>query len=499
MKHERATASERGEADGAKPAGTRRAFFGALATLATSAATAEAQLRSPTAPKPQVLPDAELKLVRRITNGLTLEEMASVYAHGYNGYVEMQLNPSAIDDSACDSRLAPYTSIGLPTPDLYALDSNTVQTHLIESTILRAIYSKRQLFERMVEFWTDHFNTDITTVGILKTADVRDVLRANALGTFLQMLNAQAMSPAMINRLNNQQNSRTSPNQNYAREVMELHTIGVTGGYTHDDIVAVARCFTGWRYNNTTNSPIRGTFVFNQAVHDTGTKLVLGHTITSAGVSEGLIVLRILAEHPATARFVATKLLRWFIDYDPSEAQISDVAEAFRQSGGDIKTVVRRVLAFEDVRWAPPLFKRPFHYVVSGLRALNANMTRYDSLRFTWLGGMGQIPFSWNPPNGYPHAFEYWGTLVLPRWNFAFSAPNGSVGGAAVDTSALISGANTAQRIADRLDLVIFGREMPPADKAALVAYLRPDPVTSNTRIRDAIGLALASPGFQWY
>jgi hypothetical protein len=497
MNSEHATANEPTERT---PAGrTRRAFFGALSALAASAASAEAQLRTPSAPRPNVLPDAELKLVRRITNGLTLEEMASVYAHGYNGYIEMQLNPAAIDDSACEPRLAPYTSIGLPTPQLYALDSNTVQTHAIESTILRAIYSKRQLFERMVEFWTDHFNTDITTVGILKTADVRDVLRANALGTFLQMLNAQAMSPAMINRLNNQQNSRTSPNQNYAREVMELHTLGVTGGYTHEDIVAVARCFTGWRYNNTTNDPNRGTFFFNQNVHDTGTKLVLGHTITSAGVNEGLTVLRILSEHPATARFVASKLLRWVIDYHPSEAQIVDVAEAFRQSGGDIRTVVRRVLAFENVRWAPPLFKRPFHYVVSGLRALNANMTRYDSVRFTWLGGMGQVPFSWNPPNGYPHAFEYWGTLVLPRWNFAFSAPNGSVGGASVDTAALISGATTAQRIADRLDLVIFGGEMPAADKAALVTYLRPDPVTSNTRIRDAIGLALASPGFQWY
>ena len=174
-----------------------------------------------------VLPAAELKLVRRITNGLTPEEIASVTAYGYNGYIDMQLNPSAIDDSACDTRLAPYTTIGLPTPQLYALDSNTVQTHVIESTILRAIYSKRQLFERMVEFWTDHFNTDINTVGILKTADVRDVLRGNALGTFPQMLNAQATSPAMINRLNNQQNSRTAPNQNYAREVMELHTLGV--------------------------------------------------------------------------------------------------------------------------------------------------------------------------------------------------------------------------------------------------------------------------------
>jgi uncharacterized protein (DUF1800 family) len=280
---------------------------------------------------------------------------------------------------------------------------------------------------------------------------------------------------------------------------MELHTLGVTGGYTQQDIVEVARCFTGWRYNNTANDPNRGTFAFNQNVHDTGSKLVLGNTITSNGVNEGLLVLRILADLPATHRFVARKLLRWFIDYEPSEALVADVAEAFRQSGGDIKTVLRRVLSFENVRSAQPLFKRPFHLVVSGLRAMNANMTRYDTLRFTWLSGMGQLPFNWNPPNGYPHSFEYWGTLVLPRWNFAFSLGiPGSVGGATVDTTALLAGANTAQRIADRIDVLIFAGEMPAADKAALVTYLRPDPPTT-TRIRDAFGLALASPGFQWY
>ena len=126
-------------------------------------------------------------------------------------------------------------------------------------------------------------------------------------------------------------------------------------------------------------------------------------------------------------------------------------------------------------------------------------MTRYDSLRFNWLSGMGHIPFNWNPPNGYPHAFEYWGTLVLPRWNFAASLPAGGVGGVVVDNTTLIAGANTAQRIADRIDMLLFGGEMPPADKSALVAYLRPDPVTSNTKLRDAIGLALGSPAFHWY
>jgi len=478
---------------------TRRAFFGALSALATSAATAEAQLRTPTLSKPMFLPDAELKLLRRITNGLTQEDVATIASAGYQGYLEWQLNPEAINDVDSDTRLGAYTYLNTPTPQLYALDSTIVQTQVVESTILRAIYSKRQLFERMVEFWTDHFNTDINTVGILKVADVRDVLRKHALTTFSQMLHMQSSSPAMMNRLNTQQNSRTSPNQNFGRELLELHTMGVTGGYTQQDVIEVSRCFTGWRYVTTTNDPNRGLFFFNQNVHDTGTKIVLGNTITSSGVNEGMNVLRILADHPSTHRYVSKKLLRWFIDYEPADALVDDVAEIFRQSGGDIKTVLRRVLAFDNVRWAPPLFKRPFHYVVSAIRAVNANMTRYDSLRYNWLAGMGQMPFNWNPPNGYPHSFEYWGTLVLPRWNYAASLPNGSVGGAVVDSPALIAGANTAQRVADRLDTIIFGGEMPPADKAALIAYLRPDPVTSNTKLRDAIGLAIGSPAFHWY
>src|SRR5262245_51814501 len=147
MASERATASERSGVG--VPAKTRRAFFGALTALASSAAASEAQqIRTPTLGTPTVLPDAELKLLRRVTNGITPEDIANANNYGYDAYIDMQLNPSAIDDSACDTRLATYTTLGLPTPQLYALDSTTVQTQVIEATILRAIYSKRQLFER---------------------------------------------------------------------------------------------------------------------------------------------------------------------------------------------------------------------------------------------------------------------------------------------------------------------------------------------------------------
>ncbi len=163
---------------------------------------------------------------------------------------------------------------------------------------------------------------------------------------------------------------------------------------------------------------------------------------------------------------------------------------------------MRRILHYDNVLWAPPLFKRPFHYIVSALRVLNANITSLNTMRGTYLSGTGHTPFAWGPPDGYPQEFEYWGGLPLPRWNFAFQLANNSVGGATVDLTALLAGANTAATIADRIDVLLFAGEMPAADKAALITYLRPSgtaTVPSTSQIRDAFGLALASPAFQWH
>jgi hypothetical protein len=154
------------------------------------------------------------------------------------------------------------------------------------------------------------------------------------------------------------------------------------------------------------------------------------------------------------------------------------------------------------VLWSPPLFKRPFHYIVSALRVMNANITNLATIRQTYLAGTGQLPFAWGPPDGYPQEFEYWGGLPLPRWNFAFQLANNSISGVSVDLAALLSGATSPVQIAERIDTVIFAGEMPPADKAALIAYLRPAGTAttpSTNQIRDAFGLALASPGFQWH
>ena len=196
--------------------------------------------------------------------------------------------------------------------------------------------------------------------------------------------------------------------------------------------------------------------------------------------------------------FISTKLLRWLLRYDPQPSLVRDVADAFTRTNGSIPSAIDRILTYDNVRWAPPLFKRPFTYVVSSLRVMNANVSTASTLRGTYINGMGQGPFNWLPPNGYPHAVEYWGGLPLPRWNFAFNLANSSITGAAVDAVALAAGATTAAAVANRIDELVFSGEMPTDDKAALLAYLQPDP-QSLSKIRDAFGLALASPAFQWH
>src|SRR5205085_8472703 len=157
---------------------TRRALAGAAVATVANAAAAAAQVRQPTAPsRPLPVPKAELTLARRVTYGLTPDDVSQVFGYGFAGYLNWQLAPATIDDAGCDARLAPYTTLGMPTAQLYALDSNVVTREVIESSILRSIYSRRQLFERMVEFWSDHLNTNINTVGIYKTAEYRDVTR----------------------------------------------------------------------------------------------------------------------------------------------------------------------------------------------------------------------------------------------------------------------------------------------------------------------------------
>ena len=453
------------------------------------------------------------RLVRRCTFGPTPADLTLAASLGYHAYLEYQLNYQAIDDSACDARLANLTTLTMTQQQQYAIAASQLSNELTEATILRAVFSQRQLYERMVEFWTDHFSIDITkdVTNMLKSIDDRNVIRAHALGNFGDLLRASAHSPAMLTYLDNHTSTATAPNENYARELMELHSLGVDGGYTQEDVLQVCRCFSGWSYDSNSTvgnppvpNPARGNFRYISGRHYNGAKTVFAGTPyqlnipAGGGQQDGETVLNALIAHPNTARYVGMKMARWLLREDPSEALIDAVAAAYTATNGDIKSMIRVILRPNNLAAAPLKYKRPFHLVASALRALPCTVTATSGLR-TQLNNCGHRPFYWGTPDGYPDSLLYWQGLILPRWNFGASLMHTSpITGVSVDFNTFFAGLTTAQQHADKLDQTLFAGEMHPADKAALVAFLGAGTV-SSTKKRESIGVAIAAPGFQWY
>jgi len=444
-------------------------------------------------------------LINRITYGYTPEEQTLIDQLGYYGYLEYQLNYQAIDDSALQARLQPYTTLNYSPYLLYTEHASIVVNQLIEATILRAVYSRRQLYQKMVEFWSDHFYVSATKSfnPWLKTVDDRQVARPHALGFFPQMLRASAQSVAMLMYLDNQLSVAGNQNENYARELLELHTLGVDGGYTQQDVVEVARCFTGWGHYEGNDYNNWFTFHFDPAKHDDGQKIVLGNVIPAGGgINDGFLVLDILARHPSTARFIAGKLCRRFYGYDPPQSLIDSVAASYTATNGDIKSMLRTLFNNVDPTTAPLKLKRPFDLFASAIRATGAHIagtpTQFGSDLRAQYASAGHEPFQWLTPDGWPEKLAHWSGLLLPRWNFGSLLVNQNLGGISVDIEAFLAGANTAQGIVNRIDAVMFGGGMSPADKNMIRDYLLPDP-PSEARKREAVALAIASPGYQWY
>jgi uncharacterized protein (DUF1800 family) len=369
---------------------------------------------------------------------------------------------------------------------------------LRRTAILRAVYSKRQLFEVMCEFWSDHFNIDPGKgdCRYTKIGDDRDVIRTHALGNFRDMLRTSALSPAMLwyldGRANVKRTPNEKPNENYARELMELHTLGVHGGYTQHDVMEVARCLTGWTilakrndgFSGNLQSPLkdRAKVVFRKDAHDNGAKQVLGQDIP-AGLGEGDLdrVIDIVAAHPSTAQFIATKLCVRFISDDPPPAAIETVTRAFADSHGDIKTTLRALFATPEFHASTGAkFKRPFHFVVSALRATNAE-TDADRGLMSYLEKMGQTPFRWPTPDGYPARAPHWHSTLLWRWKFALALANNRINGTHIERKEFTAA---------------LGGE--PA-LAATLLNRRPDAEESDALLKsgDSLALLIASPAFQ--
>jgi uncharacterized protein (DUF1800 family) len=471
-------------------------------------------------------------------------------------YVDQQLNPAAIDDSACDARIASYQyqTLGKSLAQLWAdhvrKEGISWEERILpmreteQATFLRAIYSKRQLVEVLADHWHNHFNVygrDYWTAPVWVHYD-RDVIRAHLLGNFRAMVQAVAQSPAMLYYLDNQSNSGGNPNENYARELFELHTLGAEnyfgvkpltvgpdGGFVHpapkdengrpllyidEDVYGATTCFTGWRVNSDT-----GAFAFDAAAHFPYQKIVLGQAIPAAqGIQDGHDVLDLLARHPGTARHICRKLCRRLISDHPPESIVEAAAAVFLanlDASDQLKRVVRTILLSEEFRttWGEKI-KRPFEYAVSLLRAAEADFAPDDG-NFRWMYAQtGQELFSWNPPNGYPDFKEPWsGTMpILQRWrlcNWLMEWKYGGDGPNKDDRRLPLphpANVNTATACVNYWANRLLGRPLPEHERTAIIDFMaqgrQPDATLPAEeiadRVRHMIALIFMSPSFQW-
>jgi len=503
----------------ASPSGSsRRALVRGTAAAAFSAALGSRVSASTTVERTgprglgAAVPHGDLRfLLDRITNGYSTAEWTRVQTLGYAGFLEEQLNPAAIaEDSGLLGLLAGFTTLNLTSKQIYdtyfgpnATSPASIPVNELESAmLLRAVLSRRQLHERMVEFWTDHFNVthEDGQVRWLKTAEDRDVMRVHALGNFRDLLGADAKSAAMLFYLDNYRNFASAPNENYARELMELHALS-PGNYTETDVREVARCFTGWQYLPS-NQANHGQFLFNPAQHDNGSKTVLGTFIpANGGQQDGETVLTILATHPAAAQFISKKLLRWFVAPNPPQSVVDTVAGVFLASGGDIRSVIRAIFDPANLLEVPvstrPKIRRPFHLAASILRATTPTIVTLQNF-LGQLDTMGHRPMRWPAPNGYPDSNEVWGQSVLARWAFVSNFTRGTIAGATWSPS-VVFGATPKSALATRAAEVLLGGVIAPEDLAAAQAYANAAPVLNDALRREVLELVAESPSYQYH
>lgn len=468
---------------------------------------------------PLPAPDFLELLCSRCSYGLTQAEYLEASSMGAGAWLQQQMLLSGLDDTALEQEIeASYPRVNWSVTELIAEARQrsdggglAARDHL-RATLLRRIKSKRQLFEVMVEFWSDHFNIDNGSfpLRVYKIIDDREVIRAHALGNFKAMLRASAHSPAMLVYLENFNNVVGVAQENYARELMELHTLGIDGGYTEDDVKAVARCFTGWSIRSLT--PDTPQFYFYPGRHDTGEKLFLQNTVAAGGgIGDGDRVLSILADHPSTARHVARKLCAYFIGDDPEPAVVERVAMAYQTDNGDIKSMLGSIFGSDEFAASHDRkVRRPGNLIPASLRVTGASLTGdYMSSLQSRLKLLGHLPFQWLAPDGYPQGNDYWVNTgsSLNRWNWMLALAEGRANaGITLDMPSLYGNATTPTQLVDTLAPRLLRRELAADDRNSLVTFAAnggdANAVLNASqlllRTKELVGLILCSAYFQY-
>lgn len=489
---------------------SRRDFLKIATLLSTSAAlhACAPAVRRLTNDLPAVpwspLSAADFTALNRITFGARVEERARLAEIDLANYIEEQLDFETINDPALDLQLSPFKTLGMAANEIEAVtnqlfdgyDRERPINELRQATFLRQLYSKRQLYEVMVEFWSDHFNIFIEKgqCFYLKPVDDREVIRKHALGNFRDLLWASAHSPAMLAYLDNQANVKGTPNENYARELMELHTLGVDGGYSQDDVMQLARCLTGWSVKE---HFWLGDFVFKEDQHEPGEKNVLGLAIQESGQREAEQVIEHLALHPSTAKFICTKLVRRFIADDPPQEIIEKASQTFLNTKGDIKSVLR-VILLDGLALAQPKYKRPLNFVLSALRMLHAE-TDGVALQEHLLR-MGQLAFNLPTPDGYPDTSDAWQGNLMPRWQFAFDLIRNEIPKTTCNLNALLDVAHGGSLYAhvDSLASLLLGASLDRLTRDGIVDVIHSAGATGEETLQIIAAGLIASSAFQW-
>ena len=535
---------------------------------ATPSRIAAAPVRVAVTLPPSLLTDDQriVHVLNRLGYGPRPGDVERVREMGLAAYLDRQLDPARLPDERAEAAVRIFPAVALsvtevlhrypePDPKLLAkvqsgemsqqelrqmapLEKRPVRiaAELQAVKLTRAVLSERQLQEMMVDFWFNHFNVDARK-GAVKwmVADYeRTAIRPHALGKFRDLLLATARHPAMLFYLDNWMSTRADLvvragpqrgrqmglNENYAREIMELHTLGVDGGYTQQDVIDVARAFTGWSIEKPRE---QGTFVFRGAAHDQGEKHILGHAIfPGGGEADGVRVIDILSRHPSTAKFIATKLVRRFVSDDPPPALVERAARTFRDTDGDIRRVMITIVTSPEF-FSPEAYrakiKTPLEMVASSVRALDGELAPPAAAPQQAGGGfalaqqvakLGEPLYQQQPPTGYPDVAEAWVNTgaLLNRMNFALGLTANRVPGVRVDLGRTVGAADRRrpERVLDALLVSVLNGQATPETRGVLVAQLDNPEITratvddrgpANTDVEKLAALVLGSPEFQ--